>query len=160
MKRFWALLLALAMLSGPCAFAEETAAPVFAVGELSGNFNPFFAEAEGDRLVAALANGALLTTARGGDIVRSGIAGETIDFDTTPYDYTSLADAEVERNADGSADYTLTLPRAGKLTKLLDTDWQCFGGRTEKLKRLAGKACGGELKLTLAPFSGKLFKLV
>ena len=58
------------------------------------------------------------------------------------------------------ADYTLTLPRAGKLTKLLDTDWQCFGGRTEKPKRLVGKACGGELKLTLAPFSGQLFKLV
>ena len=50
--------------------------------------------------------------------------------------------------------------RAGKLTKLLDTDWQCFGGRTEKPKRLVGKACGGELKLTLAPFSGQLFKLV
>ena len=48
----------------------------------------------------------------------------------------------------------------GKLTKLLDTDWQCFGGRTEKPKRLVGKACGGELKLTLAPFSGQLFKLV
>ena len=58
------------------------------------------------------------------------------------------------------ADYTLTLPRAGKLTKLLDTDWQCFGGRTEKPKRLVGKACGSELKLTLAPFSGQLFKLV
>ena len=58
------------------------------------------------------------------------------------------------------ADYTLTLPRAGKLTKLLDTDWQCFGGRTEKPKRLVGKACGGEWKLTLAPFSGQLFKLV
>ena len=58
------------------------------------------------------------------------------------------------------ADYTLTLPRAGKLMKLLDTDWQCFGGRTEKPKRLVGKACGGELKLTLAPFSGQLFKLV
>ena len=58
------------------------------------------------------------------------------------------------------ADYTLTLPRAGKLTKLLDTDWQCFGGRTEKPKRLVGKVCGGELKLTLAPFSGQLFKLV
>ena len=58
------------------------------------------------------------------------------------------------------ADYTLTLPRAGELTKLLDTDWQCFGGRTEKPKRLVGKACEGELKLTLAPFSGQLFKLV
>ena len=109
MKRFWALLLALVMLSAQVALAEETAAPVFAVGELSGNFNPFFAETEGDRLVAQMANGSLLTTARGGDIVRSGISGETLSFDTTPYDYTSLADAEVAVNADGSADYTLTL---------------------------------------------------
>ena len=108
MKKFWALLLVLVMLSAQVALAEETA-PVFAVGELSGNFNPFFAEAEGDRLVAQLANGSLLTTARGGDIVRSGISGETISFDTTPYDYTSLADVEVAVNADGSADYTLTL---------------------------------------------------
>lgn len=38
-------------------------------------------------------------------------------------------------------DYTLTLPRTGKLTLLLDTDWQCFGGKTEKPKRAAGKAC-------------------
>ena len=52
------------------------------------------------------------------------------------------------------------MPPACKLTKLLDTDWQCFGGRTEKPKRLVGKACEGELKLTLAPFSGQLFKLV
>ena len=109
MKRFWALLLALVMLSAQVALAGETAAPVFAVGELSGNFNPFFAEAEGDRLVAKLANGSLLTTARGGDIVRDGISGETISFDTTPYDYTSLADVEVAVNADGSADYTMTL---------------------------------------------------
>ena len=57
-------------------------------------------------------------------------------------------------------DYTLTLPRAGKLTLLLDTDWQCFGGKTEKPKRAAGKACNGTLKVTLAPFSGRLYKLV
>ena len=57
-------------------------------------------------------------------------------------------------------DYTLTLPRAGKLTLLLDTDWQCFGGKTEKPKRAAGKACDGTLKVTLAPFSGRLYKLV
>ena len=108
MKRMFLLLLALVLLV-PCTFAEEAAAPVFAVGALSGNFNPFFAEAEGDRLVAHLANGSLLTTARGGEIVRSGISGETISFDTTPYDYSGLADAEVAVNADGSADYTLTL---------------------------------------------------
>ena len=57
-------------------------------------------------------------------------------------------------------DYTLTLPRAGKLTLLLDTDWQCFGGKTEKPKRAAAKACDGTLKVTLAPFSGRLYKLV
>ena len=57
-------------------------------------------------------------------------------------------------------DYTLILPRAGKLTLLLDTDWQCFGGKTEKPKRAAGKACDGTLKVTLAPFSGRLYKLV
>ena len=57
-------------------------------------------------------------------------------------------------------EYELTLPRAGRLTPILDTDWQCFGGQTEKPKRLVGKACGGEWKLTLAPFSGQLFKLV
>ena len=109
MKKLWALLLALALLTTPCALADESAAPVFAVGELSGNFNPFFAESEGDRLVAHLANGSLLTIARGGDIVRGGIAGETLSFDTTPYDYTGLADVQVAINADGSADYTLTL---------------------------------------------------
>ena len=53
-----------------------------------------------------------------------------------------------------------TLPRAGRLTPILDTDWQCFGGQTEKPKRLVGKACEGKLKLTLAPFSGRLYKLV
>ena len=57
-------------------------------------------------------------------------------------------------------DYTLTLPRTGKLTLLLDTDWQCFGGKTEKPKRAVGKACDGALKVTLAPFSGRLYKLV
>ena len=44
MKRMFLLLLALVLLV-PCTFAEEASAPVFAVGALSGNFNPFFAEA-------------------------------------------------------------------------------------------------------------------
>ena len=58
------------------------------------------------------------------------------------------------------ADYALTLPRTGKLTLLLDTDWQCFGGKTEKPKRAAAKACDGTLTLTLPPYSGRLYKLV
>ena len=57
-------------------------------------------------------------------------------------------------------EYELALPRAGRLTPILDTDWQCFGGQTEKPKRLVGKECEGKLKLTLAPFSGRLYKLV
>ena len=58
------------------------------------------------------------------------------------------------------ADYALTLPHVGKLTLLLDTDWQCFGGKTEKPKRAAAKACDGTLTLTLPPYSGRLYKLV
>ena len=80
-----------------------------AVEDLRGNFNPLFAAFEGDRTVAALTNGALLTTARGGDVVRGGIEGETIAFDCTDYTYTGLGDVQISRNADGSADYALTL---------------------------------------------------
>ena len=57
-------------------------------------------------------------------------------------------------------DYTLTLPRTGKLTLLLDTDWQCFGGKTERPKCRTAKACEATLKVTLPPYSGRLYKLV
>ena len=56
-------------------------------------------------------------------------------------------------------DYTLTLPVAGKLTLLLDTDWETFGGSTAAPKRGCARKTDGELKLTLPPFSGRLYRL-
>ena len=56
-------------------------------------------------------------------------------------------------------DYTLTLPAAGKLTLLLDTDWESFGGSTAAPKRSCARKTNGELKLTLPPFSGRLYRL-
>lgn len=111
MKKWMAMLLALAIFASLGAFAqaEAGAAPVCAVEDLRGNFNPLFAAFEGDRTVAALTNGALLTTARGGDVATGGIEGETIAFDCTDYTYTGLGDVQISRNADGSADYALTL---------------------------------------------------
>ncbi len=111
MKKLTALFLALMMLASlaACAEAAEPAALVCAAEDLRGVYNPFFAESAGDRLVVDLTNGALLATARGGNVVRGGIAGETLIYDATEYDYTGLGDVEVARNADGSADYRLTL---------------------------------------------------
>ena len=56
-------------------------------------------------------------------------------------------------------DYTLTLPVAGKLTLLLDTDWKTFGGSTAAPKRSCARKTDGKLKLTLPPFSGRLYRL-
>ena len=56
-------------------------------------------------------------------------------------------------------DYTLTLPVAGKLTLLLDTDWETFGGSTAAPKRSCARKTDRELKLTLPPFSGRLYRL-
>ena len=56
-------------------------------------------------------------------------------------------------------DYTLTLPVAGKLTLLLDTDWETFGGSTAAPKRSCARKTDGKLKLTLPPFSGRLYRL-
>lgn len=111
MKKWTALLLALAMTAAlvPWAGAEAESALVCAVEDLRGETNPFFAESAGDRLVAELTNGALLTTERGGSIVCSGIEGETLPFDGTDYDYRGLGDVEVVRNDDGSAEYRIAL---------------------------------------------------
>lgn len=57
-------------------------------------------------------------------------------------------------------DYTLTLPASGKLTLLLDSDWQCWGGATAKPKALRAKATDGALSLTLPPYSGRLYRFV
>ena len=55
-------------------------------------------------------------------------------------------------------DYELTLPGKGKITPLLNSDWNCFGGRTARPKALRSKATTGSVKLTLAPYSAQLYR--
>ncbi|WP_317322114.1 1,4-alpha-glucan branching protein GlgB [Subdoligranulum variabile] len=58
------------------------------------------------------------------------------------------------------AHYKLDLP-AGKLTLLLDTDWQCWGGSTEKPHRRSSVTVkeGKPFRVTMPPYSGKLYRL-
>ena len=55
-------------------------------------------------------------------------------------------------------DYELTLPGKGKITPLLNSDWDCFGGRTARPKALRSKTTTGSVKLTLAPYSAQLYR--
>lgn len=54
--------------------------------------------------------------------------------------------------------YELTLPGKGKITPLLNSDWNCFGGRTARPKALRSKTTTGSVKLTLAPYSAQLYR--
>ena len=56
-------------------------------------------------------------------------------------------------------DYSLTLEHPARLTLLLDSDWQCWGGSTEKPGELRAAAPQTELVFTLPPFSGRLYRL-
>lgn len=53
--------------------------------------------------------------------------------------------------------YELTLPAAGRVTLLLDTDWQPWGGASPRPAKAAPLAHKGKLKLTLAPYSARLY---
>ena len=55
------------------------------------------------------------------------------------------------------ADYCLTLPESGRCTLLLDTDWQCWGGNTPRPGCETAEETKGEITLTLAPYSGRLY---
>jgi 1,4-alpha-glucan branching enzyme len=55
-------------------------------------------------------------------------------------------------------DYELTLPGKGKITPLLNSDWNCFGGRAARPKALRSKTTTGSVKLTLAPYSAQLYR--
>ena len=41
---------------------------------------------------------------------------------------------------------------------LLNSDWNCFGGRTARPKALRSKTTTGSVKLTLAPYSAQLYR--
>ena len=55
-------------------------------------------------------------------------------------------------------DYRLTLPGSGGAELLLDSDWQCFGGRTPREAQTLTAAGDGVLTLDLAPYSGQLYQ--
>ncbi|MDD4849975.1 MAG: 1,4-alpha-glucan branching protein GlgB [Gemmiger sp.] len=55
------------------------------------------------------------------------------------------------------AGYTVALPGPGKLTLLLDTDWQPWGGATPQPKTRRAAKTDGQLTVDLPPYSGQLY---
>ena len=127
-KKALALILALAMVFALAACGEEpaeettptesetpveTEAPndtlVFATSTFGQKFSPFFATTAYDQDVVNLTQGALLAADRGGDIIRNGIEGETVEYNGTDYTYYGMGDVEVVENEDGTVSYNLTM---------------------------------------------------
>ena len=54
--------------------------------------------------------------------------------------------------------YDLTLPGAGVLTLLLDSDWQCWGGGTAQRQVCVEVPEDGKLTLDLPPYSGRIYR--
>ena len=127
-KKALALMLALAMVFALAACGEEpaeettptesetpveTEAPndtlVFATSTFGQKFSPFFATTAYDQDVVNLTQGALLAADRGGDIIRNGIEGETVEYNGTDYTYYGMGDVEVVENEDGTVSYNLTM---------------------------------------------------
>lgn len=127
-KKALALILALAMVFALAACGEEpaeettptesetpveTEAPndtlVFATATFGQKFSPFFATTAYDQDVVSLTQGALLAADRGGNVIRNGIEGETVEYNGTDYTYYGMGDVEVVENEDGTVDYNLTM---------------------------------------------------
>lgn len=73
----------------------------------SEKFSPFFADTAYDQDVVNITAVGLLTTDRAGAIVYKAIEGETHEYNGTPYNYTGIANVEV--NYDKDADKTTYL---------------------------------------------------
>ena len=127
-KKALALMLALAMVFALAACGEEpaeettptesetpveTEAPndtlVFATSTFGQKFSPFFATTAYDQDVVNLTQGALLAADRGGNVIRNGIEGETVEYNGTDYTYYGMGDVEVVENEDGTVSYNLTM---------------------------------------------------
>ncbi len=87
--------------------ADTTA--VYATATFGEKFSPFFATTAYDQEVADLTGGTLLTADRGGNIIRNGIEGETVEYNGTEYTYYGMGNVEVVMNDDGTVDYNLTM---------------------------------------------------
>ena len=57
-------------------------------------------------------------------------------------------------------DYSLRIPGAGRLELLLDSDWQCWGGQSLPCAGAVAVPQAGEFFLHLAPFSGKIYRVI
>ena len=77
--------------------------------DFSGNFSPFFYETDSDAWVVKATNVSLLGRDRGGNVVLSGILGETTAYEGTDYTYIGISDCTVTVNEDGTAAYDIKL---------------------------------------------------
>ncbi len=133
MKKFLAMLLALAMVFALAACGQGTApapadtAPTDTTGApveepvvndtplvvgyspFNSKFSPFFSETAYDQDVQQMTQMPLLTSDRTGAIIQKGIEGETIEFNGTPYTYYGPADLTITENDDGTVYYDFTL---------------------------------------------------
>ena len=82
---------------------------VFATATFGQKFSPYFYTTAYDGEVVDNTTLYLLAADRGGAVINNGIAGETVDYNGTDYEYTGAGDVEVVMNDDGSVDYNLTM---------------------------------------------------
>ena len=90
MKKLVSLLIAIAMLLSVAAFAEpadtteaEGSSAVYATATFGQKFSTFFAATAYDQEVVDLTTGSLLAGDRGGNVIRNGIEGETVNYNGT-----------------------------------------------------------------------------
>ena len=82
---------------------------VYATSTFGEKFSPFFSTTAYDTELVELVTGYTVAADRGGNIIRNGIAGETVNYNGTDYTYYGMGDVEVVQNDDGSVDYNLTI---------------------------------------------------
>ncbi|MBR0353287.1 MAG: ABC transporter substrate-binding protein [Oscillospiraceae bacterium] len=133
MKKFLAMLLALAMVfalaaCGETAPAQTDTAPTDTTGtpadaapaandtplvvgydSFNSKFSPFFSETAYDQDVWAMTQISLLGNDRTGAIITKGIAGETVEYNGTPYTYYGPADLTITENDDGTVYYDFVM---------------------------------------------------
>ena len=98
MKKLLALLLAVSMLFGMVAMAEDAVVGtplVVATDTLSEKFSPYFADTEYDQNVVEMTQLGMMTTDRVGGIIYNAIEGETVNYNGTDYTYTGPANISV-----------------------------------------------------------------
>lgn len=104
-----ALVMVLSMTAVTATAEEGDATLVYATSTFGEKFSPFFATTAYDQEVADLTQAGLLPSDRGGNVIRNGIEGETVNYNGTDYTYYGIGNVEVVMNEDGTVDYNLTM---------------------------------------------------